>query len=822
MGARDTSQKGRYTDGGGEVNMQSESEPQKNPPAHWLLALLLCAAGSLVVLWEPLIGDRSALSFDVGHPRYPAPWQTPSDAEWPLINPITSDGDFMVLPGLMRLAQFDALDQSMLWDSGQLLGHVLAANQVHPIWLPWARAMLHWPAVDAMDWLIWIHMVFASFLAWRAVRLMGGSGLAAAFGAVAFTFSTWMVTRWHLPVIYYTSAFFPGILVAVEWLRRGRYGWAVAEGGLWMGVALSAGFPQVGLLFVLGFLALVVLERRLWTLRVGVSCLLALVFAFGLAAPLLTALGQSFPHAARASEQARLEMGQHGLRPQALLGALVPELYGRPSDFSTEQPPAPSMEEYLPRRLLMTDDVQDNPVEDALYPGVLVLLLLPLLLRRSAGRRARQLGMLSALAILSALLANWLFEHFPALASLSGGSSKRVLVLMAAPLPLAAALALDSLRRNEQRPPLFWGGVLLGLLGAVWMLFAGLDEPDLSEFLQALRPQLLRQAAFVLVGLALLAAYARRKSWAGPLLVAVLAVDLVSLGWAFNPFPSQVEPFGTRPTLEWLAQQPGRVAVLGSRRSLPPSGAALHGIRTLHGNIPMLDRRVAELIGVLEPDLVDWRDPRSVEPLQNLETLDHNLLDLLEVSTVVHADPGLAVRRGVPNDWENMDDVLAAFSRAGAGPRAFVCRGSEVHPEAASRLKWLGNPDAPVHESVLLEEPSPFALPARGGMVAVDVVEQEPGRFTLNWDASFDGVLVLTEAWHSDWQAWLDGEPVDLQPVDHALIGLPVRAGAHRLELAFHLPREVLSWWLRYASAAGLLLCAVLGSKRSGGDPALG
>jgi hypothetical protein len=668
-----------------------------------------------------------------------------------------------------------------------------------------------------MDWLLWIHMVFASFLAWRAVRLIGGSGLAAAFGAVAFTFSTWMVTRWHLPVIHYTSAFFPGILVAVEWLRRGRYAWAVGEGGLWMGVALSAGFPQVALLFVFGFLALVVLERRLWTLRVGASCALAIALAFGLASPLLTALGQAFPHAARASEQARLEMGQHGLRPQALLGALVPELYGRPSDFSTEQPLAPSMEEYLPRRLLMTDDVQDNPVEDALYPGILVLLILPLLMRRAAGRRARQLGLLSALAVVSALLANWLFEHVPALASLSGGSSKRVIVLMAAPLPLAAALALDSLRRNEQRPPLFWGGVLLGLLAAVWMLFAGLDEPDLPDFLVSLRPQLIRQAVFVLVGLGLLAAYARRVRWAGPLLVAVLAVDLVSLGWAFNPFPVQYEPFARRPTLEWLALQPGRVAVLGDRRNLPPSGATLHGVRMLHGSIPMLDLRVAELIGVLEPDLVDWRDPRSVEPLQKLETLDHNLLDLLEVRTVVHADPGLAERRGAPNDWENMDDMLAAFAREGAGPRAFVCGGAEVLPDARDRLNWLGDPEAPVYESVLLEEPSPFALPTRGDMRPVDVEVRGPGRFVLSWEAPFDGVLVLSEAWHPDWQGWLDGELVELQPVDHALIGVPVRAGAHRLELAFHLPREAASWWIRYASAAVLLLCAVVGRKHGGG-----
>ena len=112
-----------------EVNGPAASggeAPGARPPApragHWLLVALLCALGALAVLREPLLGDRSTLSFDPAHPGYPAPWVAPTSGEWPRINPITSDGDFLVLPGLMRLGQLAEQGLDPWWDPGQLLG----------------------------------------------------------------------------------------------------------------------------------------------------------------------------------------------------------------------------------------------------------------------------------------------------------------------------------------------------------------------------------------------------------------------------------------------------------------------------------------------------------------------------------------------------------------------------------------------------------------------------------------------------------------------------------------------------------------------------
>ena len=94
--------------------MTEESCPAARAP-EWVLAALLCMAGALLVLWDPLVGDTCTLSFDDTHPGYPAPWVQPDGGPWPLINPITPDGDFLALPGTMRLAQLEEAGLDPWW-----------------------------------------------------------------------------------------------------------------------------------------------------------------------------------------------------------------------------------------------------------------------------------------------------------------------------------------------------------------------------------------------------------------------------------------------------------------------------------------------------------------------------------------------------------------------------------------------------------------------------------------------------------------------------------------------------------------------------------
>ncbi|MHC5212764.1 MAG: hypothetical protein ACYTG2_18805, partial [Planctomycetota bacterium] len=352
-----------------------------------LIVALACAAGAMLLFAAPLFGGRSTLSFELTDPRIDIrPWAAPAPAgeALPRINLFTPDIDLFVLPGMVRIRQLAAEGAPPWWDGGQLLGYPLEANLPSPIFLPTVWPTFLVDPVTALDLLLALHTALAAWLAYRAARMLGASPPAAAVAAVGFPLSAWMVTRWHLPHIHYTTAWWPGALCALEWLRRGAWARGVAEGGLFVGLAMLSGFPQVGLILALGTLALAVLHPDLRRRRILVGAGLAVVLGVALAAPQLAVSSSAFGQSLRSTDVARSATARQVLAPGALAGGLFPEFFGRPSDFASPTPPAPTLQDWLPQRLLLSGQVQDNPIENALYPGLLLLLLAPVLL---AGRR---------------------------------------------------------------------------------------------------------------------------------------------------------------------------------------------------------------------------------------------------------------------------------------------------------------------------------------------------------------------------------------------------------------------------------------------------
>ncbi|MCB9897227.1 MAG: hypothetical protein H6825_04405 [Planctomycetes bacterium] len=771
--------------------------------------LAICLLASAALFRAPLFEGRSTLAFDPAHALYPAPWARPVD-EPPPINPITSDIDFFVLPGLMRLRQLAAEGASPWWDADQLCGYPLGANLPFPFLQPLTWLTSGLDPVTTLDVLLWLHTALAAALACSALRRFGAGLTASALGAVLFALSTWMVTRWHLPQIGYTTAWWPGLVGALVPLRDGRHARALGELALFTALAFVSGFPQAGVAFVGGLGLLALAERRLRRPRPLGVLVVGLVLGLLLAWPQFAALRSVYGQSLRSSPQTQQATAGLGLRPGALLGALLPELFGRPSDFADVDPPAPTLSEYLPVRELLGSDVRENPVENALYPGAAALLLLGLLLapRTRAAPVARHLAALAALSMLASLLFPWMAKALPALSVLAAAHVKRLLVLVAGSVPLAAALVFDGLARgpgdvaapgSRAQDVAHTGRRLVGVAALLVLAYLGvlgwsstLDAPDAAGFAERLVPQVTRQVALLGLAtllLALVVAGRRAARVAGVLLVALTVFDLAGLAYTFNPFPPQHEvPFAETPTLRWLSEREGRVCVLGDELVLPPTLAATFGLRSVHGVAPLLGRRIAELLGCVEGPLVDPRDPRVVRPFHADASVDHPLLDLLDVHTVVHRDPGLAARLGRANAWEDELDGLGALDRPGAGPRAFVAHGARLVPDAHERLDWLARTDAPVHRTVLVERPLPFELPDEGDPGAVEVRRDRSGDVALEASSDGPGVLVLSECWDAGWTARVDGVATRPIVVDHALLGVPLAAGAHEVELRYALP----------------------------------
>ena len=797
-------------------------------------ALLLVPAvvvGLALLFAGPLFGESSTLSMGPDDPRMGLiPWAQGDPRLLAAVNPITPDVETFVLPGIMRARQLEEAEGSATWDSTQLLGYPFAANMPWPLdgpvtWLgPRELQSLTGVVIDPttlLDIMLVLHLGIALLLAYRCCRKLQVDPAFAVAGALAFAFSSWISTRWHAPHIVYTTVWWPGQLTALIWIGRGFVRRGLVEGAVFTALMLLSGFPQAGVVLtgLTVFLALFDPDvRRLK--RLAAVGLMALV-GVGLAAPGLVLNQGAFADSLRADPMVQAETASRGLPLPSLLGAVLPDAFGHPPDFSVAGAPHPTMEGWLPQRLWWSHEIQNTVIENALYPGVFLLLLLGLIGRRQVDGRARVLVLCAGLAVAGAVFGPELTGRWPALAKLAAGNVKRALVVVGVTLPFAGALLLQAAGSGRVRLPWAWAGALaVAIVGAP--LFAlTIDDPDASTWSAMLGSQALRQGALLAASVLVLALVARLGRWlpggasdedasprsAGfansPTALSLLAwrlkdlafaarwvrwlpalligMDLVSRAVAFNPFPPQREAFGATPAIEQLAARDGRVCVYGDWPGLlAPTAASLHGIRSLHGVAPLMLTTTAELLNTIEGPLLDMRDPRIVAPFREVQSLSHPLLDLLAVATVVHRDPELTAASGLPTVFESPEEGLAALDRPSAGPRAFWSGGARVVADKDERLALLGSREFDGHATVLLEKPLPTALPEVSPQpIVAAAISAGEQRVEVTVNAPAPGLLVLTDAYAKGWYAeTADGSRrLTLHRVHHALRAVEVDAG---------------------------------------------
>ncbi|MBU0755083.1 MAG: glycosyltransferase, partial [Planctomycetes bacterium] len=811
--------------------------------------------GSTLVLGEAILGNRSTLSFRPEDPRIDLrPWSTGDPLVQEPINPITPDGPGFVLPGLIRSRQL--LSEGELgWDGSQLLGYPFLGNLAYPVLYPITWIFQGWipgsgpiDPIDTMDFMLLFHMALGGFFAYRLARMMGIEPPYAVFATIGFSFTWCVFTRFNAQQVYYTLAWWPGQAAVLVWLRRKKHYRAILELGLCTGMMFLAGFPQVALILSGVTIAAAVLDSRLWTRRALISLAAGLVLGVLLAAPQLQASRQAYKNAMRSHPETLAAMAVRGLPFPSLAGTVLPGFFGHPPDFSVPTRPAATMEDWLPQRLWWSDERQNNVVETTFYPGVMVLLLLGIAVcNRKVDGRARHGLILGVAAIGFALLWPWMAENLPFLQKLATGNVKRLLVVPSVCFPFVAAFSLSAMTRGQTRFPWLSGLILLVLIIALPILARFIDDPDAPRFADMLLHQALHQAVLVVGGgfallllywsakdtrlLALPAPWKKLKQALRWLPAMVLALDLILLARAFYPFPEQTPAYPETPEIKALAGCEGRVAVFGSDiKLLLPSAAGCHRIRSIHAVMAMVPRRGAELLSCIEGPLYDIEDPRVSRPLQDLSSLSHPLLDLLNVQVVVHDQPGLENLTGFPVLFQNMEARLGALERPGTGPRAFLCGGAKVVREVDDRLALLADRSFPVHHTVLLEQAPENMLPEQGAFIRLESYGTPPascaawpkeaqsraalwkelpqdrycasdGRFLLKVNAPFPGIMVLTEAWDPGWRVLLNGESRKPLVVDHALLGVEVGTGLQEIE--FYYQPE--GWTL----ALVLALCAL-------------
>jgi len=722
-----------------------------------------------------------------GKARFPVDFAGPAPGQVvkPLANPDLGDAFYAVYPWNSYLAGRLGSGHVPLWDPHRFGGVPFAANIATGTFYPpnWLYASGH--ILLTLTFISLVSLLAATLLAYWFFRRIHLHPYASLAGALVFTFSAFIIKWSTAGPVFGAAMWLPLALGGLETARQGRARRGIFLTAMGLALSLLAGHAQVALMvwFATGLWAFVGIVA---TGRAGPRSVRAVagrirpeVLAFGAAVVLALGLAavQALPTAQFSGlilrQQTRLDMAlATALPPQRVPTLVLPDYLGSPVDHNATGPGI-------------------NYQETALYAGLVTLPLAALGLLRRPGRA----GVFFALLTLMGFLAVLGTPFYRLILSLPGFSHTlfvtRFIFVVDVGLAGLAALGLHSLITEPARRP---AAVMLApvvvLFGVLLVLVVARPGTGLSS--SYLTPKGIRALVIVLVGAGLTAAMLKVPSmgeWLAAGLVGVLAFDLWLFGFPYNPY------FVPR---EIYVKSPGEVALasVGGPRPryadvstyvISPNGALPYRLYGLEGYDPFVPKRMIELVSVAD-DQIAKALGNSVGPFKPA-AFSSPVMDLLGVNTVV--GPGDAPLGITPR----IVGSTALYDRPSAFSPAFLTSCWELRPDSTvlGRLGTMTSPEmkatALVDDSALarrqLADP-PVGACRNAGDVTVELYQ--PERVVARAQADVASVLVLTDTWFPGWEVRVDGKRVPMLRVDHALRGVSLPAGSHKVEFDFRPP----------------------------------
>jgi hypothetical protein len=513
--------------------------------------------------------------------------------------------------------------------------------------------------------------------------------------------------------------------------------------------------------------------------------------------------------------------------PLKVLAALVvPEYWGRPDRADAAGPV--------------------NFTERTVYLGALPLLLAcaGLVARRPAGPQVF-FAALAAVCFTLALDTGPVAELGQRVPLLEDVALNRAVAVASFALAMLAAFGLQRWLDGDaavRRPMLLAAGALaalpalaafaahpgwLGELpdGARRMLGRGPDDADTIALAAVLRWVVAAGAAVALL------AFVRGRARIGAVACLVVGVDLLILGFGYNPAidAAQADPPEPAPVgvLRSLSASGGRVAGIGA---LEPNTASRWGLRDALGHEQPEVERVQRVLTALGGsatvstaafDPTDERTPR--------------LLDLFAVRGLLLPAGSAPPPAGGPSEPELIPEpgpaALAAdgivlhdgpdgvvVERPSALPRAFVAygwrrsRGLDESVAGMTSATAEELRDRPVIETAADPPPAtpPPATPAR-------ITHDGDTEVTVAVGARAPGRLVLLDAHYPGWKATVDGRDAAIEPADGAFRSVAVPAGAHTVRFAYRPASVWIGIALSLAALAVVLAGIALGARQPPG-----
>jgi hypothetical protein len=772
-----------------------------------------------VLLYGPsLTGSRVLLPLDflaAGGVYLPTPANAaPTFPE----NFVLSDEVLLAIPTMQYAAKEMRAGHIPLWNPQNFAGSPFAA---FPKYSPFFLIFCCWPSPTSLAYLQVMKSVIAGAGAYLFFRRALGAGFwASAFGAWAYPLTGFFV-QWQGYGLTHVVAWLPWILLSVNLTIRRVKKYGPVLLALFTGLALLTGQLDVAGLVLLssGIYAIACLIEtygwRKWNRRT-VRSLATLALGWGLGVCISMAYVAPLLEYSRTGERfARRSAGEEERPPvgvAALPQVVLPNLYGSTQKGS----------------IRIADG---NQLESSAsgFAGLLATLLLAPLAFCDRDRRAQSFWWLGFLVLsLAWVLAIPGLVQLMRLPRANMFSWNRWVFLAGFALTVLAVCGLDAMIRGMvKRQHWFAIPALLGSAVCAWCAYRmGHLPQQVQDFVQ--QAQLapanamlsgipVHQAADMVQGyfrfyyaigaglgaitvLAWVVLYSGGRIRSSMIAAAAGLAIAELLVYAYNVNP-QCDPALYYPRLtafEELKQRPpARILCVSC---LPAELNLMVGLPDIRGYDAVDPKR---LLDVLE----FARDPGSSPapyartqwfvPLgawsDNGSAQVSPILNMLNVRYLIWAsDLPSPVKPIIQRDG------YAVVENEHVLPRAFVPQTVQVadEPELMDRLREQTFDAAKVS---YVSEPVTLPAECRGNAVLKD---ESPERVVLDVQMETAGIVVLADLWDQGWHATVDGQLARILVVNHAIRGVTVSAGKHRVEFQY-MPDSVRVG--RVISGAGLL-----------------
>lgn len=627
--------------------------------------------------------------------------------------------------------------------------------------------------------------------------------LPAAFGALVFTLSGWMLLHLGHTSMIHAAAWLPWIMLGVHEAcsaSAGRRLIGTAVLALALAMGLAAGHAQITVysMCLAGFYTLfLALRGRAW---LGLVCCTAgVLLGIALAAPVLLPAIEWTGHTLR-SELAREELFSYALPFAEIPGLLLPLVYGTVSDGWFDvlyRTPANSGETitFLPAVGLLLG---------------MIALLSPL--------RRGQVLFFTIYGVVALVLATgdrfaiaaFITEHTPLLNMFR--ASSRHLLEVSFCFAVVAAVGFQGLcsgRLSRRRLGLA-GAVLVLLLSIAVVLALGTSASMGMERGDMLKPILF---AVLAVAMSLYVLILQSRRMAGGVALAVLLAQTWLIGhelpWRLG---QQVTPI-TRGG-EWV---PDVQSELGNDyRGLAldgweavvfnPDASRLDGVNILGWYGPLLHHDVVQLTGLTSGG---WIRRFVLEP-------DDATLDLLAVRYIAARGAERRLLDTQPERWKliRMYDDEYLYENHRVLPRArLICKTVSMDTESFIHAVRTSGRDLSIADTAYIADGNlQLAAPGEACSGKVRIMSDRGDILVLQAEvAAEQALLVLADLWYPGWIAQVNGQERLVQRVNATSRGVLVERGSNRIELHYrptHWRASLIISLLAMGLLVGLLMAA--------------